>query len=264
MFMMPSPWSSEFSSPIDQCSLFTALRLLLHCLSLVPGSLSGLDLTHHTIFPSLYALQSHVRTILPCSQCLQIVPNAVPSLFEALSTYTRLTYLKLTNIAFPTLGTSDALSTAFSTISLSSQSPSSSSESSIEYIRIPVIPSLQTLYLGQTTFLSAPSIASYILNTIRSISDGRDTPSSPNTNAQLERVHLVDVYEGSIWGLRLRMPHIVTAALFLTEHPEYSDGYDGLEPGGGKSLRERLQDAIENLVLVEVKTERIMGGDRGS
>ncbi|THV02175.1 hypothetical protein K435DRAFT_792704 [Dendrothele bispora CBS 962.96] len=202
---------------------------------------------------------------------IAIVPNAVPSLFEALSTYTRLTYLKLTNIAFPTLAASDVLSTVFSSLSLSSNS---GSESSIDYIRLPVIPSLRTLYLGQTTFLSAPSIASLILNTVRysehddDANAGRKDPQSTTstTRAQLERVHLVDAYEGSIWGLRLRMPHIVTAALFLTEHPEYSDGYEGrLEPGGGdKTLRERVKDTVENMVLVEVKTERIMGGDRGS
>ncbi|KAF5348020.1 hypothetical protein D9758_010032 [Tetrapyrgos nigripes] len=210
---------------------------------------------------------------------IAIVPNAVTPLFNALSTYTRLTNLKLTNIAFPAPTFSDNQS-----VSLSLPSSSSSSESYISYFHLPIIPTLRTVHLGQATFLSAPTIASYILDTITvrydeptsmtlrspGLEDDRNMENSSPTRAsryaELERITLVDVYEGSIWGLRLRMPHIITAALFLADRPEYRNVYEGrLGPGSAsQDLKERIKDVVEALVSVEVKTERIMGGDRGA
>ncbi|KAK0498847.1 hypothetical protein EDD18DRAFT_1308301 [Armillaria luteobubalina] len=63
-----------------------------------------------------------------------IVPKAVSHLFRALSTYTNLLYLKLTNITF-----------FYS-----------------EPLVFPDIPSLRSFYLGQATFLPAATVAAYL------------------------------------------------------------------------------------------------------
>ncbi|KAK0469075.1 uncharacterized protein EV420DRAFT_7049 [Desarmillaria tabescens] len=123
-----------------------------------------------------------------------IVPRAVSHLFRALSTYTNLLYLKLTNITF-----------FYS-----------------EPLVFPHIPSLRSFYLGQATFLPAATVAAYL-------SLG---------SSVLESVRLVDVYSESIWGPRLRKNDILAI------------------------LNEDKRDVVAAVLLVDAKTERIMGGDR--
>ncbi|KAK0451829.1 hypothetical protein EV421DRAFT_1065670 [Armillaria borealis] len=123
-----------------------------------------------------------------------IVPRAVSHLFRALSTYTNLLYLKLTNITF-----------FYS-----------------EPLVFPDIPSLRSFYLGQATFLPAATVAAYL-----SLS-----------SSALETVRLVDVYSESIWGPRLRKNDILAI------------------------LAENKRKLVATVLLVDVKTERIMGGDR--
>ncbi|KAG7442862.1 uncharacterized protein BT62DRAFT_904891 [Guyanagaster necrorhizus] len=123
-----------------------------------------------------------------------IVPRAVSHLFRALSTYTNLLYLKLTNITF-----------FYS-----------------EPLVFPNIPSLRSFYLGQATFLPAATVAAYL---------------SFHSSA-LESVRLVDVYSESIWGPRIRKNDILA---ILAEHQ---------------------RDIVATVLIVDAKTERIMGGDR--
>ncbi|KAK0223927.1 hypothetical protein IW262DRAFT_1268252 [Armillaria fumosa] len=80
----------------------------------------------------------HFSTAVRLSVCniltAHIVPKAVSHLFRALSTYTNLLYLKLTNITF-----------FYS-----------------EPLVFPDIPSLRSFYLGQATFLPAATVAAYL------------------------------------------------------------------------------------------------------
>jgi hypothetical protein len=67
----------------------------------------------------------------------KIVPQAIPHLFRALCSYTNLTYLKLTHLTMafqPTIG------------------------------GLPIIPSLQSLHLGQVVFLQPLTVLTFILD----------------------------------------------------------------------------------------------------
>ncbi|CAA7266245.1 unnamed protein product [Cyclocybe aegerita] len=68
---------------------------------------------------------------------IAIVPNAIPHLFKALSTYTNLTELRLANIKV---------------------------DDALEEEGFPVIPSLELLYMGQVVFLPSVTIANLILD----------------------------------------------------------------------------------------------------
>ncbi|KAK7062913.1 hypothetical protein VNI00_000411 [Paramarasmius palmivorus] len=162
----------------------------------------------------------------------QIVMQATPYLFRALATHTQLTYVKLTNISFPEIGVS--------------------TNGLVRPFNIPFIPSLQHLYLGQSTFLAAHTLARFLLLSLYPDSQART----------IQKVHLVDVYEGSIWGPRLRMPRIIGAAQALLSMEQQASQ---TQPSEGDIQRriDELSDAIENLVSVMVETERIEGGDRG-
>lgn len=67
----------------------------------------------------------------------KIVPNAIPHLFRALRGYTNLTHLKLTHLTMAFQPTIDGL---------------------------PVIPSLQTLHLGQVVFIQPLTVLTFILD----------------------------------------------------------------------------------------------------
>lgn len=154
---------------------------------------------------------------------------AVSPLFTALASYTRLTHLKLTNIAFP-----DPIVTPDS-----------------QWKGIPCIPSLRSLHLGQVTFLPAEDIADFIL---RCTADGCQFSNGSNSvsTCALEHIQLVDVYEESIWGPRLKMPRILAASMTQL-----------VESGMCEEFVEReLPGLVERLISVDVKTERIIGGDR--
>ncbi|KAL0579925.1 hypothetical protein V5O48_002096 [Marasmius crinis-equi] len=174
-----------------------------------------------------------------------IVRHAVPPLFRALTTYTRLTHLKLTNISFPDYHEN-------------------------QRYELPTLYALQFFYLGQSTFLRAPTIAQFILKCLypefdfSNIEGGFSVePSESTTGAEdrrfpsptsaklscIQEIRLVDVYEGSIWENRLRMPHIVRAVEVLL--------------GTNQMPLGEVKDAISKVVRVEVQTERIEGGDRG-
>ncbi|KAJ3880753.1 hypothetical protein F5051DRAFT_479816 [Lentinula edodes] len=157
-----------------------------------------------------------------------IVTPAVFPLFTALSAYSRLTHLHLTNIAFPN-----------PIISLDAQ-----------WTGIPCLPSLRSFHLGQATFLTAEYIADFVL---------RCTGQLQNTSCNLksckvvfEHIRLVDVYEESIWGPRLKLPRILSACTTMLEESQSSN----------EMLSSTISDLIGNFISVDAKTERIMGGDR--
>ncbi|KAJ8082183.1 hypothetical protein PM082_008030 [Marasmius tenuissimus] len=166
-----------------------------------------------------------------------IVRHAVPFLFLALRTYSQLTHLKLTNVHFPDVHDGHPFS-------------------------IPLIPTLQEFYLGQSTFLPAPTITQFILKCLYpglapEAGEASQDVVTPHNPVTIRQIRLVDVYEGSIWGNRLRMPQILRATrdilevklLVFPRAPLLSIG--------------EVQEAVMNLVRVEVETERIEGGDRG-
>ncbi|KAH9847010.1 hypothetical protein C2E23DRAFT_533661 [Lenzites betulinus] len=100
-----------------------------------------------------------------------IVPSATYHLIRALSTWTAVEHITLTNLSFP----SDALGrhTPFA-----HDAP-----------LLPALPSLRTVYVGQATLLPPAAVAALL--------------ARPGQDA-LVRVRLVDAYALSIWGPRIR------------------------------------------------------------
>ncbi|KAH7925346.1 hypothetical protein BV22DRAFT_1011406 [Leucogyrophana mollusca] len=136
-----------------------------------------------------------------------IVAPVASRLFQAFGSWSNIRHIKVTNIAFPDVD--------LSVLPL-----------------LPVIPSLQTLYIGQATFLAPQSVAAIFCG---------------NGMMNLERVRLVDAYGGSIWGPRIRRSDIERAVALI---------FSGPVDGGHAIAR------IRRVVSCEKKTERIMGGDR--
>jgi hypothetical protein len=116
------------------------------------------------------------------------------------------------------------------------------------------------VYIGQATFLSPVSIAA-VINM-----DGMD---------ELESVRLVDCYEGSIWGRRVRRgdvecagQRVLAAAAKLedqdTENENVRDSGCFVYDGHDESRAGWLEKRIRRIVVCEAKTERFMGGDRAA
>ncbi|KIY68119.1 hypothetical protein CYLTODRAFT_421880 [Cylindrobasidium torrendii FP15055 ss-10] len=100
-----------------------------------------------------------------------IVAKCTPHLFAAISSWTRLRDLTLTNMAFfpPT-----------------AKSPQP----------LPITPHLESFYLGQVVFLAGTSIAAYLLS---------------GSTKTLQTMTLVDVFGQSIWGPRVNKDHVLSA-----------------------------------------------------
>ncbi|RDX41875.1 hypothetical protein OH76DRAFT_1449137 [Lentinus brumalis] len=107
-----------------------------------------------------------------------IVPTATYHLICAISTWTVIEHITLTNMSFP----SDELgvNTPFSR----------------DAPLLPPLPSLRTLYIGQATLLPPSSVAAML--------------ARPGQDA-LECVRLVDTYRHSIWGNRIRLRDVEDA-----------------------------------------------------
>ncbi|KAJ3719137.1 hypothetical protein DFJ43DRAFT_1005486 [Lentinula guzmanii] len=200
-----------------QCKRDENGRLILETLRLRLNSLTHDD--HRLIYTSLSKVNARhfiwTGPDPPHHFSTAIVSPAVFPLFKALAAYTRLTHLHLTNIAFP----------------------SSVINPDACWTGIPCLPSLHFLYLGQATFLTAEHITEFVLRS--------------HSGYVLECIRLVDVYEESIWGPRLKLPHILLASATLLA-----------ESGFSKLSSSTASDLIERLVRVDAKTERITGGDR--
>ncbi|KAG2134113.1 hypothetical protein DEU56DRAFT_738781 [Suillus clintonianus] len=118
-------------------------------------------------------------------------------------------------------------------ITFSSELPGVDSDDSVTPL-LPEIPGLRTLYVGQAIFLSPGSVAAIFC---------------VNDMASLERVRLVDAYCDSIWGSRIRRSDIEKAAeiIMFPQDVVQSEG---------------VLSRIRKLLTCEMKTERIIGGDR--
>ncbi|KAI0694101.1 hypothetical protein BC835DRAFT_1031004 [Cytidiella melzeri] len=150
-----------------------------------------------------------------------IVPTAVDHLFRAIATWNLVETVKLTNISFP-------------------HGPPELPASSDYKPLLPPLPRLRHLYLGQATYLPPGAIAATALQCI----DGPDG----ELRSSLEQIRLVDAYQESIWGKRLRRTDVERAALAL--------------PMSKMLDVEAVLRRIRSLVQCEAMNERIMGGDR--
>ena len=110
----------------------------------------------------------------------QIVPSATFHLTRAISTWTVVEHITLTNMSFP----SDELgrNTPFAR----------------DAPLLPPLPSLRTLYIGQATLLPPSAVAAMLAYTDAQMD-------------RLERVRLVDTYRHSIWGPRIRLKDLEDA-----------------------------------------------------
>ncbi|KAI0826086.1 hypothetical protein BC629DRAFT_1668235 [Irpex lacteus] len=153
---------------------------------------------------------------------IAIVPTACFHLFRAISTWTLVEEVTLTNIAF--FSDSDG-----------SQPPSTENG-----LLFPSLPRLQCLYLGQATFLSPSRIAMMAIHSLNRYHEG--------SLSCTEYIRLVDAYQESIWGPRLRRTDIEKAALALPICETY----------GAEVVLEHIRSSVR----CEAMNDRIMGGDR--
>ncbi|TFK32098.1 hypothetical protein BDQ12DRAFT_701319 [Crucibulum laeve] len=141
-------------------------------------------------------------------------------LFRAIEGWTNLTHLTLTHISLRLPSGNDNLP-----------------------FRFPQVPNLRVFYLGQATFIPAESIAIFILG-------------SAGVTA-LEKVRLVDAYESSIWGRRLRRSDIETLAARIVVASDIGDDEQRKEKVVAGAVKK-----IRQFITCEGQTERIIGGDR--
>ena len=110
-----------------------------------------------------------------------------------------------------------------------------------------LLPHLETIYVGQVTFLRPAEVAMLALE--------------PRLKT-LRRVRVVDAYGGNIWGPRVRIGDVeaalVSALRRSTGSEEDESNYIHVEEVVLNGYLER----IRSLVSCEALTERIIGGDR--
>ncbi|KXN85611.1 hypothetical protein AN958_11100 [Leucoagaricus sp. SymC.cos] len=100
-----------------------------------------------------------------------------------------------------------------------------------DILSLPRFPSLKTLNLSQVIFLHPEIIAQFVVT----------------AGSQLEQVHLIDAYQHSIWGPRLR---------------EDDDGIVTVSASQKEAASNELLSRIRRIVVCQGKFERIIGGDR--
>lgn len=94
------------------------------------------------------------------------------------------------------------------------------------------MPYLQSIYLGQITFLDPTEIARI---------------AGASELVSLTSIRVIDAYQGSIWGPRVRKTDVERAAMILSIRHAVSRNH---------------VERVKALVSCEALTERIMGGDR--
>ena len=165
-----------------------------------------------------------------------------------MQSWTSLRHLKLTNLSFPL--PDDGYPTHMLAKALGA-SHTGSRESAPDYVdeqivlpaRSSPMPHLQTVYLGQITFLDPLEIVLI---------------ASATELASLTALRLVDTYRSSIWGPRIRITDVEKAASSLHANQASDTDADSLQ---GNQLGICIE-RIRKLVSCEALTERIMGGDR--
>jgi hypothetical protein len=80
------------------------------------------------------------------------------------------------------------------------------------------------------------------------------------SDTQLEQVQLIDAYQHSIWGPRLRRSHIESAAHAYTRVVE--DTLNQILESTTTSNQQEILSKIRRIVVCQGKFERIIGGDR--
>lgn len=151
-----------------------------------------------------------------------------------MQTWTRLRRLTLTNLAFPltpSLTFEEPLPRAFGLVSP-------------PYKTI-TLSRLETIYLGQITFLYPSEIAMIAC--------------APEL-VSLRSIQVVDAYQGSIWGPRVRLVDVEKAATHLYLQAMGSD--TETSPSTTEFFVKKQIERVRALVRCEGKNERIMGGDR--
>lgn len=154
-----------------------------------------------------------------------------------MQTWTRLRRLKLTNLAFPltpSLTFEEPLPRAFGLVSPPNNTIAKSPLSRLE-----------TIYLGQITFLYPSEIAMIAC--------------APEL-ISLRSIQVVDAYQGSIWGPRVRLVDVEKAATHLYLQALGSDSETS--PSTIEFFLKEHIERVRALVRCEGKNERIIGGDR--
>lgn len=158
-----------------------------------------------------------------------------------MQTWTRLRHLKLTNLTFPltpSLTFEEPLPRAFGLVS----APNNAIET--RHVKTP-LSQLETVYLGQITFLYPSEIALIAC--------------APEL-VSLQSIQVVDAYQGSIWGPRVRLIDVEMAATHL--YHQALGGDTESYPSTIQFMLKEQKERVRTLVRCEGKNERIIGGDR--
>ncbi|KLO15538.1 hypothetical protein SCHPADRAFT_849438 [Schizopora paradoxa] len=193
-----------------------------------------------------------------------IVPQVAESLFECFTSWTRLHHLKLCRLSFPSgLGSGDTTGPTLSSALCTTLQPGEDlpiiNDVNIDRTsgRVQPLPYLHTIELSQVIFLDPAEVARIAC--------------APSLARTLRRLSVVDAYQDSIWGPRVRLSDVESA---LRRHSELIHDIDACKIGenrvdelhidGGERLRYLHSNLIRlrEIVRCEAKIDRIMGGDR--
>ncbi|KAL5497952.1 hypothetical protein ACEPAH_2883 [Sanghuangporus vaninii] len=174
---------------------------------------------------------------------IAIVPIAASYLFKAMQSWTHLRHLKLTNLSFPLPEDGYPTHLLAKALGVVAHDYVADPIDSVPMSPLLPMPYLQTIYLGQITFLDPVEIAMI---------------ASATELVSLASMRIVDAYQGSIWGPRIRIMDVEKASASL-----FSMLSSGSDAGDMQlSIHKACIDRIRKLVSCEALTERIMGGDR--
>lgn len=109
------------------------------------------------------------------------------------------------------------------------------------------LPHLETVYVGQVTFLRPAEVAMIALE--------------PRLQALIQ-VRVVDAYGGNIWGPRVRIGNVEDALVSALRRGTSTDGVSSDFVEVEEVVLNGYLERIRKLVSCEALTERIIGGDR--
>ncbi|EJD05328.1 uncharacterized protein FOMMEDRAFT_152625 [Fomitiporia mediterranea MF3/22] len=184
---------------------------------------------------------------------LAIVPIAAMYLFKTMHGWSNLRHLKLTNLAFPQhlqeapkYPLAEALGVSIVKGSFGRTVASEDTDTSnMKNVTTPSMPYLQSIYLGQVTFLKPSEVVLIAC-------------SSELTS--LTSLRVIDAYQESIWGPRVRIADVERALMSLFQMPDQgrnSDSFDVHHVNYRKYI-----ERVRMIVFCGSLTERLMGGDR--
>ncbi|KAL5514785.1 hypothetical protein ACEPAG_2101 [Sanghuangporus baumii] len=174
---------------------------------------------------------------------IAIVPIAASYMFKAMQSWTHLRHLKLTNLSFPLPEDGYPTHLLAKALGIVEHDYVVDPTDSVPMSPLLPMPYLQTIYLGQITFLDPLEVAMI---------------ASATELVSLNSMRIVDAYQGSIWGPRIRITNVEKASASLFSIPSSGSGAGAVQ----LSMHKACIDRIRKLVSCEALTERIMGGDR--